>query len=249
MTIYKDHGLMEPPKINWKALIGWAAVAAVIVFGVISGARADTLGMNSVARLQWDGDNTCTVSKIAAKTFLTASHCVKGTLYKPVFTVSYQGTDEWPESRKITSITVGTEEFDDWAVLKTDVDLPDMDALPVNCAYEPEVGDLVTTVGYPAVMGKSFHRGYVSSLEETSQGKNVANFYLDIKAAPGASGSPILKDGAVVGILSLGIVPNRFGLLATGIHSVDDACGSYAARGPGSIHIVDPERDGIASPF
>lgn len=216
--------------------------ALLLVASVGAKAAEPTELLSSVGQLFYENSPTCSVSKIAKNTFLTAGHCVKTRMYNAhEFQVKYKSNPTaWPDSRSVVNITIGAKEHDDWAILKTDADIEDMDMLRLNCGYEPKVGDEVETAGYPSVMGKTYSKGYVSSIEEPDLDKGSANYWVSLRAAPGASGSPVTHNGEQVGILVSGLAPGQFGLLAVGIHRVADSCTSPSSYGAGSIRTVNP---------
>lgn len=201
---------------------------------------------HSVARLLQNGNEICTVSKIAPKRFLTARHCVSN-YPNAEFMVQYnapsdegRGVISSLEYAIVTSVHVGGRSKGkggrgtaDWAVLYVDEGIESMRELRFECVEPPRMGQDLATMGYPSPMGRYYSEGFISSLEDTT-GANPTlrswDFYASLLGAPGSSGAPVvsLTSGRLVGIMVGGVV-TRVGPIAAGMQatSIRELCSIY----------------------
>lgn len=149
-----------------------------------------------------DLDESCTAFYIGGERFISAGHCV---LHErsPMPIV-------FPDKRKaqvdIIAISDPTAGMPDFAILQLKssyryyADI--IEALPLNCGYEPKIGDEVSMTGSPLDLGFVTTWGRVSrELAPWALWKTPV-FGVNIGLAGGSSGSAIVtEDGRVVAIL------------------------------------------------
>ena len=183
--------------------------------------EAAELLSSSVVEMTIGGNKTCSASKIGPKTFLTAAHCVRSLWgnYRLEHGFSYQFV-------KSILITVSKKDdrsrHEDWAILNTTYENDELTALELGCAEDIYLGMPVAYAGYPGPVDFAFGAGYVTSLKKLRKRNQNADFVIDVAAAPGASGSPIisLDTGHIVGILIEGVSEARRGDFMAGIESI-----------------------------
>jgi hypothetical protein len=231
--------------------LGWAAVVSLVVglilIGLLSAKAAALSPENHVltpqeaaAKLRASvfsfGDTRglhgfCSAAKIGPLQYLTARHCVG-------FDNDYRlvGTDGTYVF--LRSMVVPLEEkrgagkfAEDWAILSATAE-NDAPALSLACGEPVTVGDPVAYMGYPEGLQEAFGVGYVS----TKKGyRNNADIFVDLPAAPGASGASVisLKSGHIMGVLTEGVFNTRTReFYMIGLESVEhlDACEDWAKR-------------------
>ena len=191
---------------------------------------AETLGNTAVA-VTYQGSTICTAARIGPSQFLTAKHCL----------VDGQAI-ELPNGRrlKVKSALVAQEIKDsvagragrdeDWAIINTVEDEPTVQILVLACGEEPYLGQEVAYAGFPHPTQYALGLGRVTSIKPVLERANNLDYVMDVAAAPGASGSPVisLDTGAVIGILTEGVF-SRFGPFMVGFESIQnlDACEGF----------------------
>jgi V8-like Glu-specific endopeptidase len=80
----------------------------------------------------------------------------------------------------------------------------------------------IAYAGYPGPSDFTFATGYVTSVKKLRTGINKLDFTIDVHAAPGSSGSPIisLDTGLIIGVLIEGVYAPRVGAFMVGVESV-----------------------------
>lgn len=156
---------------------------------------------NSVQALQRPGDVSkgeraiatfCTTFSIneTEGIWATAQHCVRGAEQRG-WGMTIHG---------VAVITIFHAPENDLALVQGDVHAP---ALPL-ATQAPAVGDRIEIRGFPYGMGYVVTWGKVAARNIPLQHEPLGLIYndiLDVTGAPGNSGSPVLKDGYVVGVL------------------------------------------------
>lgn len=96
----------------------------------------------------------------------------------------------------------------DWVILKVDPKTVPTDLVPLklDCKYTPTLGDDVTYIGYPQYQGgqQVFEKGYIDILSVDVGPETTPQIGVTIAGGPGASGSPVMFNGNVIGILTAG---------------------------------------------
>ncbi len=237
------------------ALVGVAFLAALgvaLLTAPAQGAplalvtRAAELLSASVVRMTVGGSNLCSASKIGPATFLTAAHCARG--LRDNYRIERSGSRWGYQFIKSITITVSEKKngrrSEDWAVLHASTEDEEITALELACSEEIYLGMPVAYAGFPAEVDFAFGIGYVASVNRVdNSGRNDADFVVDLQAAPGASGSPVISlvSGKIIGILTEGVFSGRVPFLV-GIESIKglDLCDGK----------TDPETtDAAANPF
>ena len=141
----------------------------------------------------WNWAYTCTAVAIAqqdAKTLLlTASHCI---FPQRVYAIAPDRSAEWLAEAMIESVAVQA----DLAVISV------RQLLPVTAiGVSPQVGDVVTAVGWPRGSSKMLYYGFVSGYT-TEPGVNILTVYMP-GLEPGLSGSGLFCKGqqAICGVV------------------------------------------------
>ncbi len=204
-----------------------------VLFGFTVGAQANDLSdlatrlQKSVVQIVLNGQSVCSGTKIGPKQFLTAGHCaIRG--------VKVQFGYEVHTIRSVL-LGVGTKDDGDsrydWAVFNTYTDSDNAEPLEVDCKAKPYIGEPIAAMGYPVYMKQTFSAGYVSNLEglDINGYEPGSDFWADMNAAPGNSGSAVVDrdSGKIIGVLVEGLGRQRTGgLLATGTQSASwlDLC-------------------------
>lgn len=222
-------------------MIKWI-LSLLIVLGLTSIAYAVTpkevgkILANSVVRLENGSSTFCTASKIGPRLFLTAKHCKMGIGSN---TRIVHGTF----AQFIRSLTFPTQEKstgrreEDWMFLNASYSNEDIAELYLGCDDEIYLGMPIAYGGYPQPLNFTMAIGRIISLEKVDSYRHNLDFVIDVHAAPGSSGSPIinLDTGNVIGILTEGVSAARAGAFAIGVEHV------------GNLDICE-DRDEIASP-
>ena len=212
---------------------------AYIILGVITGlfigsiynsvkaadldrtARIELL-TNATGLLKYEGDRTCSFSKIGPNTFLTARHCVVDRdPSKFLLTFKLKDSDFYSQDREPSSIEVATKS--DLAVLRTESDIDDMKPLVLACEKTIVLGQSVSVMGFPNPMGRFYSEGYVASVSKTDLGDQVnSNFFADVRVSFGSSGGPMIDatTGEQIGVMSELILPQRVGALTAGAEGI-----------------------------
>lgn len=178
------------------------------------------------------GDAFCTATKIGPKEYLTALHCAMS-LETHWRLESVEG--EYAFIRSVTA-SVGEKSGrgklrEDWAVLNATAE-NEAPALPLGCSDPHYVGESVAYMGFPQGLVRAFGRGYVSTMKGT---RNNADIFVDLPAAPGASGSAVisLDNGHIMGVLTEGVLNTRTTeFYMIGLESIEhlDQCEDWAER-------------------
>ncbi len=186
--------------------------------------EAASLLEKSVVALQktWS-DPFCTGFKIERKVFLTAGHCTQTVDSNTRLTSKYSDKYQF-----IRSVLIATQEKrsgdreEDWAILNTVDENEELSPLVLGCDEKVYLGMPVAYAGYPSPMDFAFGIGTVMSLNKVSDKRHDLDFVVDVQAAPGASGSPIisLDTGHVIGILTEGVSAFRAGAFGIGIEHI-----------------------------
>ena len=149
----------------------------------------------------------CTAAKIGPREYLTAAHCAFG-LHTGWRLESSTGVYAFIRSATVATSIKGYKGFEDWAILHASAD-NEAPALSLGCGEPHYVGEPVAYMGFPEGLERAFGVGYVSTFKST--GRNNANVFVDLPAAPGASGSPVisLDTGLIMGVLTEGVLSSR----------------------------------------
>lgn len=168
--------------------------------------RADAVKLPAAVHL----GGTCTAFYIGNERFLTAGHCVLGDM-SPLKV-------EFPDKRTaqvdIIAISSPAQSMPDFAVLQLKSSYryyaDRIDAMSLNCGYEPKIGDEVSMTGYPQDLGSVTTWGKVSRAAAPWAVWKLPVFGVNIGMAGGSSGSAIVAgDGRTVAILVGGPPENR----------------------------------------
>ncbi len=200
-----------------KLIQNWLGIAAIILLCLLVVRAADARHYESVVGQSaqhgedlWratyrigvvnvDGNVTQgTAFHIGGGYFVTAGHVVAEASF-----IAFMNDDGSPvlngDMYVIKSSYVAPGEPGDWAILKAEhEDVKTFPALEVNCEYEGHTGDIGLTYGYP---GLGPAEGVSAGL---LAGFTPGTWYTTQATGPGASGSAILVDGKVIGILVAG---------------------------------------------
>lgn len=183
----------------------------------------------SIARLKERSKEICTAWKLDEYQWATAWHCVAMTGRKYTIKTQPYGDRDYGITLDVKSLLLPAEKADDkdhwedWAVINTRDETPEIPALAVDCAYDIKMGEQVAYMGFPSIantgLGQHFSTGIVNAVEEHK--KRPWHFLAQITGGPGASGSPVisLKTGDVIGYVTRG-VGSRGNLLGVGMESV-----------------------------
>ena len=177
--------------------------------------EAANLLINSVVELN---NKSCTAAKIGPYQYLTAKHCVSSKMKLASKSYSMWAKSvlmAWQDKAK------GNRK-EDWAIINTATDTDDIKALTLGCNEEIYLGMRVAYAGYPNPTEFSFGMGAVTSLLPSRNRKNNLDYMMDVHAAPGASGSPVIsmETGYIIGILTEGVINGRIGAFMVGFESI-----------------------------
>lgn len=206
------------------ALILFLSITSTAQADLTSREAAELLSAAVVEYTTTRGHGHCTAFAIGSKKFMSAGHCAT---YSRSYMSSY---DYWSE---ISSVEIGvgdkpTQEGSakDWSIATTYESIHGVVPLALACNEEIYVGMPVAYMGYPYPLERFFGMGYLATLEESRASMNGADGVVDLAAAPGASGSPVISlySGGVIGILTEGIYAS-IGAFAVGIELIQpDHC-------------------------
>lgn len=175
----------------------------------------------STGELLSGGNKVCSLSKLSPGKFLTARHCVKN---MPIdeLTVRYKlDGNFYGQTRDVMWVTQSRK--NDLAIVETETDIEDMKPLTLACSTEIVTGLDVAAMGFPYPMGRYYSEGYVNSVSKTDIDEHTnANFWMDMRIAPGSSGGPVIdaKTGHQIGVAIEIIVPPRVGNIASGAEGI-----------------------------
>ena len=206
-------------------------ILLVVLLLLATGVRALTPGEmaikldQSVAELNVRGGH-CTTTKIGAKMWLTARHCIRDGLK-----IETEQGYLYPRSVLIAMQDKSGSRTEDWAIINTSTEEKGVPALQLGCNDTVYPGMSVAYLGYPAAADRAFLLGYVSTLNKLrNNGRNDADFVVDLPAAGGASGSAIVSmdTGNIIGILVEGVA-GRSGFFLAAAESIKnlDWCEDY----------------------
>lgn len=177
-------------------------------------------------------DPFCTGFKIDTKVFLTAAHCARSINSDTRLTSKHSEKYQFIRSvLRTTQEKKYGDRVEDWAIMNTVEENDELSALVLACDEEIYLGMPVAYAGYPAPMDFAFGIGTVMSVNKVNSRSNDLDFVVDLQAAPGASGSPIisLDTGHVIGILTEGVYASRAGAFGVGIEGISnlDICEDF----------------------
>jgi V8-like Glu-specific endopeptidase len=208
------------------SLILFLSITSTAQADLTSREAAELLSAAVVEYTTTRGRAHCTAFAVGPTKFMSAGHCA-------TFSKSYMSSlNYWVE---IYSVEVGvgdkpTQEGSakDWAIATTYRSIQGVVPLDLACNEEIYVGMPVAYMGYPSPLKRFFGMGYLATLEESRASMSGADGVVDLAAAPGASGSPVISvsSGEVIGILTEGVY-SSIGAFAVGIELIQpDHCPS-----------------------
>ncbi len=213
--------------------VACAAMSVLVLFsapvkaeGSLTIRESATLLSSSVVKLTTSYGNSynysgvCTASKIGKKTFLTARHCVSN--LSANYRVDKDFEYQYVKTILVTVSSKGRSRKEDWAILNMITENTKLKTLRINCTEEIYLGMPVAYAGYPEMINFAFSSGQVTSVNPPDGRGMNSDFAVDLAAAPGASGSPIisLDTGNIIGILTEGVFSSRAGAFMVGIESI-----------------------------
>jgi S1-C subfamily serine protease len=139
-------------------------------------------------------------------TILTNLHVINGA--KKIRVTFYDGTES-------EAVVLNTQPENDLAVLRAHTIPDDLEPATMRSTSDLSPGDKVIAVGFPFGIGPSVSSGVVSGLKRqfrSPDGQQMLTNLIQFDAAanPGNSGGPLVTmDGAVVGIVTAILNPNR----------------------------------------
>ncbi len=215
-------------------------VTLIMSLALLSSAHAEMTPKEAAVHLEksvvalkksW-GDPFCTGFKIDVKTYLTANHCARSIDSNTRLVSNFSNDYLYVRSVIRTTQEKNSGNRDeDWAILNTSTENEELSSLVLGCDEEVYLGMPIAYAGYPAPMDFAFGIGTVMSLNKVSNSRNDLDFIVDVQAAPGASGSPIisLDTGNVIGVLTEGVSSSRRGAFGVGIEHIAnlDICEDY----------------------
>ena len=215
----------------------------------LSNRKAAEILSASVVKLEQRWRTVCTAFKIGPKTFLSAGHCAS--TVNDDTKIIHQKTakkgsfsTQWIKSITVTTQGKKDDRSEDWMILNTTTEETDIGVLTLGCEDEIYLGMPVAYAGYPQPIDFAFGLGHVLSTNKVNSSYNGLDFVIDVQAAPGASGSPILNldTGNVIGVLTEGVSNRRTGVFGIGVEHIAglDLCDDMADK-----DIVDA----LAGPF
>lgn len=222
--------------------LGWPKVpgpqaAETDPYGPMTPADAAKLLVSSVVEMSIGSRGVCTASKIGPSTFLTAAHCARR------LSDNFRLNHGW-DYQYIKEITIAVSgkpdgsRKEDWAILHTTFENKELKSLQIGCNEKVYLGMPVAYAGYPGPVDFAFGLGYVTSVNKITKSGSNADFLIDVQAAAGASGSPVisLDTGRIIGILTEGIRTPARGFFLVGIESIR------------SLNLCDGKADKVARP-
>lgn len=174
----------------------------------------------------------CTATKIAPRQYLTAKHCAVSA------DVDFRLESSTGEYAFIRSVVVAASEKrgegkveEDWAILNATSDNA-APALPLGCGDTHRVGEPVSYMGFPEGLERAFGMGYISTMKGYV---NNSDIFVDLPAAPGASGSAVVsaETGHIIGVLTEGVYNTRTReFYMIGLENIEhvDQCEDWAQR-------------------
>ena len=176
----------------------------------------------AVVRLLTNGNNSCTASKIADNTYLTAKHCVAN--INNDYKLENELETLFLKSLVIPMAPQQNGRDKDWAIINTTSDSDSVTALSIGCTEDIYFVMPVATMGFPGNSEMTVSFGYVSALKPINIDGANGSFSIFLASYPGSSGSPIisLDTGDVIGILIEGYGGGRSGVYAVGIQSIKE---------------------------
>jgi hypothetical protein len=132
---------------------------------------------------------------------LTAGHCFARE-EKDSYYVSAEVSDH-PVVNKIELVKYEDDDRYDYAIIKFH-SIREYPAIPVDTTTQPEIGSQVDNVNFAFGLTKMYTHGVVESglLNPPSKGKSLTSrYYVNIGIGPGASGSAVVQNGKIVGIV------------------------------------------------
>ncbi len=174
----------------------------------------DVLSSSVVEFLQ-GSRRICTAFKVGNRRFMTAKHCV--TSLNSEYKIEFNNHMSF-----VRSILVSGVDEEDWAVVNVATTNDNINSLSLGCNEELYLGMPVAYAGYPAPLELTMGFGSVTSVLPIKRGGSKADFMIDVAAAPGASGSPVinLDTGNVIGILIEGIKRRGSSFFMVGIKDI-----------------------------
>jgi len=199
------------------AIIGFFLVLAVLPAHsapLTTKQAGDTLS-GSVVEFLSGSRRVCTAFKISSRQFMTAKHCV--TQVNREYKIDFNNRMSF-----VRSILVSGVDKEDWAVANVATSNDKIKSLSLGCNDELYLGMPVAYAGYPSPLELTMGLGAVTSVTPVKPSRSNADFMIDVAAAPGASGSPVisLDTGNVIGILTEGIRNRKTGFFMVGIESI-----------------------------
>lgn len=217
--------------------IAAALVAVHVLFAAPISAHSDMGGpltiresavllSSSVVRLSrsfggsYNYSSICTASKIGKMAFLTARHCVSN--LSANYRVEKDFEYQYVKTLIVTVSSKRRNRKEDWAILKMTSENTKLWSLKIGCTEDIYLGMPVAYAGYPEPIDFAFSSGQVTSINPSNARNANADFTVDLAAAPGASGSPVisLDTGNIIGILTEGVYSRRIGAFMVGIESI-----------------------------
>jgi V8-like Glu-specific endopeptidase len=202
-----------------KTILTTFALSLLLVTGAIAKGdnddpvKPDPAGQfSSVVQLVETGktDGFCTGFYIGKGVFVSAGHCVNDNTKSWGFLASNEnGGTRFSKIDFPISSFPGDYSSQDFSVTFVDPEIvDDLVPLPLNCGYTPEIGDAISVEGFPEDMGRMVTVGQIAATKATPWklwSKPV--FRAQVPVSYGNSGSPVMHNGKVIGIL-VGVLPN-----------------------------------------
>lgn len=165
-------------------------------------------------------NNGCTASKVGPHQYMTARHCVQSSMK-----IESRLHTMWPRSVLMAwQKKEDGKRKEDWAIVNTSTDTDDVASLTLGCTEEVYLGMPVAYAGYPVPTKFAFGMGHVTSILPMDNRNNNLDYAMDVAAAPGASGSPVISmdTGHVIGILTEGVSNRRIGAFMVGMEAISN---------------------------
>lgn len=223
----------------------FAALAAALLITTAASAltvkeAAEKLGNASAAVIQSSGGQAvCSAAKIGERQFLTARHCVDMNI--KLRTKSGQILEV--DSALVTLQNKSQGRKEDWAILNTHQDDVSATALTLGCKTSIELGMDVAYAGYPDPTKYALGLGRITTQGPIWDKRNSLDWGMDVHAAPGASGSPVIDvaTGTVIGVLVEAIFADRAGVYMIGFEDIKntDMCAEPVNSNPTPMNSPD----------
>ena len=152
-------------------------------------APAPARPFDGIASIEGDGRVFCTAFAVAENTWATAAHCA-------IFALQLKGQGVFVTIDGTYAEVIAVDGIWDLATMHSKYSGPVLGLSD----QAPVVGDVVVIKGFPYGMGPAATQGHVAALNVPIEGYHMSNI-LDITVAGGNSGSPVLLNGKVIGIL------------------------------------------------